>query len=198
MEADRELEPIFRGAEKDLQVVAKKHGFDLHLIDDSKGTWYFYPTITTEQLNEKEEPKPMTEYQTRPIDFTGCHPVVAEHLKRGVSVKCKVWDDSNEEPDEMWVESFDTGDFPYFTKTEDRKEYCWYRCAEPLPKTTYYWKKASEIFKWCEDNGCVVDIEGRWHKDGKTVFYACWLHFCGKEATDDQREGKPTEWFEEK
>ena len=34
----------------------------------------------------------MKKYNTRPIDFTDCHPVIAEHLKRGEDIKCRVWD----------------------------------------------------------------------------------------------------------
>ena len=34
----------------------------------------------------------MKKYNTRPIDFTGCHPVIAEHLKRGEAIECRVWD----------------------------------------------------------------------------------------------------------
>ena len=34
----------------------------------------------------------MKKYNTRPIDFTGCHPVIAKHLKRGEDIKCIVWD----------------------------------------------------------------------------------------------------------
>lgn len=34
----------------------------------------------------------MKKYHTRPIDFTGCHPVIAEALKRGEDIKCRVWD----------------------------------------------------------------------------------------------------------
>ena len=34
-------------------------------------------------------------YNTKPIDFTGCHPVIAEHLKRGEAIECKVWDHKN-------------------------------------------------------------------------------------------------------
>ena len=35
----------------------------------------------------------MKKYNTKPIDFTGCHPVIAEALKRGEEIKCWVWDD---------------------------------------------------------------------------------------------------------
>ena len=34
----------------------------------------------------------MKKYNTRPIDFTGCHPVIAEALKRSEDIKCRVWD----------------------------------------------------------------------------------------------------------
>ena len=34
----------------------------------------------------------MKKYTTKPIDFTGCHPVIAEHLKRGEAIECWVWD----------------------------------------------------------------------------------------------------------
>ena len=32
----------------------------------------------------------MKKHTTKPIDFTGCHPVIAEALKRGEAIKCKV------------------------------------------------------------------------------------------------------------
>ena len=38
-------------------------------------------------------------YNTRPIDYTGCHPVIAEHLKRGEAIECRVWD-TGREPNE--------------------------------------------------------------------------------------------------
>ena len=37
----------------------------------------------------------MKKYNTRPIDFTGCHPVIAEHLKRGEEIECWVWDEDS-------------------------------------------------------------------------------------------------------
>ena len=48
-------------------------------------------------LNDDEielyEEKKMTKYTTEPIDYTGCHPVIAEHLKRGEAILCRVTDD---------------------------------------------------------------------------------------------------------
>ena len=40
---DPELGELFAAAESELQAVAAKYGFDLRLVDDSKGTWFFYP-----------------------------------------------------------------------------------------------------------------------------------------------------------
>ena len=37
----------------------------------------------------------MKKYNTRPIDFTGCHPVIAEHLKRREAIECRGWDDDD-------------------------------------------------------------------------------------------------------
>jgi hypothetical protein len=34
----------------------------------------------------------MKKYNTRPIDYTDCHPIIAEHLKPGEAIECKVWD----------------------------------------------------------------------------------------------------------
>lgn len=40
---DPELGNLFKSAEEELKAVADKYGFDLRLVDDNKGTWYFYP-----------------------------------------------------------------------------------------------------------------------------------------------------------
>ena len=37
----------------------------------------------------------MKKYNTRPIDYTGCHPVITEHLNRGEAIECRVWDDDD-------------------------------------------------------------------------------------------------------
>jgi hypothetical protein len=44
-EADPGLGQQFRAAEEDLCAVAAKHGFSLKLVDDGKGTWFFYPEV---------------------------------------------------------------------------------------------------------------------------------------------------------
>ena len=37
----------------------------------------------------------MKKYTTKPIDFTGCHPVIAAYLKLGKAIECEVWDDED-------------------------------------------------------------------------------------------------------
>jgi len=49
----------------------------------------------------------MKKYKTKPIDYTGCDPVIAEHLQRGEMIACHCFDASTgyRVPDQ--VKSFD-------------------------------------------------------------------------------------------
>ena len=75
----------------------------------------------------------MKKYNTKPIDFTGCHPVIAEHLKRGEEIRCWAWDQNcAEKPNschEVWIVRYWKGaDYPYRTATGT-----FFRHAEPIP-----------------------------------------------------------------
>ena len=75
----------------------------------------------------------MKKYTTKPIDFTGCHPVIAEHLKQGEEIRCWAWDtDRAEKPrgcHEVWIVRFwQSADYPYRTATDS-----FYLHAEPIP-----------------------------------------------------------------
>ena len=75
----------------------------------------------------------MKKYTTKPIDFTGCHPVIAEHLKRGEEIRCWAWDpDCAEKPNschEVWIVGYwQTAYNPYRTATDS-----FFRHAEPIP-----------------------------------------------------------------
>ena len=48
----------------------------------------------------------MKKYTTKPIDFTGCHPVIAEALKRGEAIKCRVWSDGHPREEVRYVVSY--------------------------------------------------------------------------------------------
>ena len=76
----------------------------------------------------------MKKYNTRPIDFTGCHPVIAEALKRCEEIRCWVWDQgSHDKPthcsNEAWVVRYwAAADYPYRTAADS-----FFRHAEPIP-----------------------------------------------------------------
>ncbi len=73
----------------------------------------------------------MKKYNTRPIDFTGCHPVIAEHLKRGEIVKCKVWDSGRNRGHEVeaWICRYNSNsNLPYISGSGTP-----WRNAEPIP-----------------------------------------------------------------
>ena len=76
----------------------------------------------------------MKKYNTRPIDFTGCNPVIAEALKRSEEIKCWAWDqDCAEKPNschEVWIVRYwQSADYPYRTSTDS-----FFRYAEPIPR----------------------------------------------------------------
>lgn len=73
----------------------------------------------------------MKKYTTKPIDFTGCHPVIAEHLKRGEAIRCKVWDDYRNH-EVVWVYLYEMGGkYPYRNITGTG-----WKDAEPIPIKT--------------------------------------------------------------
>ena len=78
----------------------------------------------------------MNKYHTRPIDFTGCHPVIAEHLKQGEEIRCWAWDkDCIEKPincHEVWIVRYwQAANYPYRTATDS-----FFRHAEPIALKT--------------------------------------------------------------
>ena len=75
----------------------------------------------------------MKKYNTRPIDFTGCHPVIAEHLKRGEAIECWVSDSferpcGGNSPRELVVRYLAGQKFPYSIDGDV------YKFAEPIPR----------------------------------------------------------------
>ena len=70
----------------------------------------------------------MKKYTTKPIDFTGCHPVIAEHLKRGEAIECFVWDEEGEPKVKGWVYGY-VPDTAYKYKIKEGG----YACAVPIP-----------------------------------------------------------------
>ena len=74
----------------------------------------------------------MKKYNTRPIDFTGCHPVIAEHLKRGEAIECFVGDLENlDKAHRCFVIGFACSE-KYKYKTAGHE--CRYVYAEPIAR----------------------------------------------------------------
>ena len=71
----------------------------------------------------------MKKYTTKPVDFTGCHPVIAEALKQGEAIECKVWVNKGDVKREVWVCRYKgRSDFPYLSETD-----IFWKHAEPIP-----------------------------------------------------------------
>ena len=84
-----------------------------------------------EMINNKED---NMKYTTRTIDYTGCHPVIAEHLKRGEEIKCWAWDqdciEKTSNCHEVWIVRYwQAADYPYRTDCDS-----FFRHAEPIPR----------------------------------------------------------------
>jgi hypothetical protein len=132
----------------------------------------------------------MQKYKTKPIDYTGCNSIIAEHLKRGEQVECEV---SGIKTTEQYVSSYhlSSKDIPVYG-TEKSESY--YTKAEPIAYTQYV-KKASTIVEWLEDNGYTVDKQGNWNSEDNIDFaYNMFVH-CGRADYDDDFEWLD-EWLE--
>ena len=73
----------------------------------------------------------MKKYNTIPIDYTGCHPVIAEHLKRGEAIECKVWSDLSGESPPGYVIGFSASNLHKYRC--DNEGVSVHRHAEPIP-----------------------------------------------------------------
>jgi hypothetical protein len=69
-------------------------------------------------------------YKTKPIDYTGCNPIIAEHLKRGEAIWCEVQQVATKSY-QVWVYSYDVTAKDYFD-TENQN----WKVAKPIPHKT--------------------------------------------------------------
>lgn len=114
-------------------------------------------------------------YTTKPIDYTGCDPIIAEHLKQGLAILCR---DSYDY--EAFVVGYCKGNYhPYIAEDET-----YYETATPIKTKTKikkkFVKKFSEIVKWFEernavfyDDGCIGGVDPGWDPG--------MIHSCNKE-----------------
>jgi len=97
----------------------------------------------------------MKKYNTKLIDYTGCHPVIAEHLKRGEAIKCKVWDDYRDH-EVVWVYLYEMGaKYPYRNITGTG-----WKDAEPIPLKVKRIMPPERAIPTLIENGCRFDNRG--------------------------------------
>ena len=115
----------------------------------------------------------MKKYNTKPVDYTGCHPVIAEALKRGDEIECKVWDHKGGVKVEAWIYRYKGGsERPYRSGTDTPWKY-----AEPTPlKVKRIMPPERAIPKLIED-GYEFDVDGDLVGPGPMVITHMFEHF---------------------
>lgn len=119
----------------------------------------------------------LDDYETEPIDYTGCHPVIAKALKHGFGIKCSV--DSSY--DHMIIVGY-VADAAYPYKTSGTGNY---GKAEPIKKkkTEVRVKGPVEVMQWLVGNDYEFHADGRIFK-GKSFFNPELWSLCGKPAPE--------------
>ena len=143
----------------------------------------------------------LANYETGDIDFTGCHPVIAAALKKGLSIKCKVWDN---ECDVICIENVIA-----FRKGFAYEYICsfgnCFKHAEPIKKKVIYVKSLEFMQGWIKAKGC------KFHDNGDCIrsclnwdihdtercptLIKSMLDYCGKEKPN--RYTWHPDWLEE-
>ena len=117
-------------------------------------------------INNKED---NMKYTTRTIDYTGCHPVIAEHLKRSEEIRCWAWDQNcHEKPNsccEVWIVRYwKTADYPYRTAGDT----C-FRHAEPIPRKVRRIMPPERAIPVLIAEGYKFSVDGRLVGPGQTL-----------------------------
>ena len=127
----------------------------------------------------------MKKYNTRPIDFTGCHPVIAEHLKRGEEIECRAWDNKGAAKKEIWVCRYkSSAGLPYRSETDTPWKY-----AEPIPLKVKRIMPPERAIPMLIAGGWRFDDSGDMIGPGKSVV-TNMLKLMGKPLSDP----KVSEW----
>jgi len=116
-------------------------------------------------------------YKTKPIDYTGCNEIIADHLRRGLAIECRCWDNIKSEFAIDNIKAYDRGGNWYVGAEGD------YTQAEPIQYSeTKTMKQPVELMQALVDGGWKVDNFGVWHHETKQSFSATWWRYCGKES----------------
>ena len=120
----------------------------------------------------------MKKYNTRPIDFTGCHPVIAEHLKRGEAIECEVWDDEDSGHDKR--RRYITG---YIPGAYLMPNGLFWSNAEPIPRKVRRIMPPDRAIPTLIARGWVFSTDGRLVGPEQTIIQAMF-HCMGKPVDD--------------
>ena len=137
----------------------------------------------------------MKQYKTVDVDYTNCHPVIAEALKQGKHIWCKYSNIS--EP--VLITGFTTVNskiYPYYGLDKYGEMQPYHKDMQPL-ETKKKFKSAPEIIQWCIDNGWVpaeneIVIFRRHRQDYSYLPELAGLHinlikfYAGKEYKPDE------------
>ena len=125
----------------------------------------------------------MKKYNTRPIDFTGCHQVIAEHLKRGEEIECWVWDGDrvNTQMTDFITSYISTRDFRYRTAGS------FYKNAEPIPLKTRRIMPPERAIPTLMAEGWEFDVHGNLTCPGEKIPAFAFKHF-GRPLGDIQND----------
>ena len=126
-------------------------------------------------INNKED---NMKYTTKPIDFTGCHPVIAEHLKRGEAIECFVWDEEGESKVKAWVYGY-VPDTAYKYKIKEGG----YACAEPIPHKVRRIMPPERAIPVLIAEGWTFSADGRLVGPRQTIVQAMF-HCMGRPVDD--------------
>lgn len=123
----------------------------------------------------------MKKYNTKPIDFTGCHPVIAEHLKRGEAIECHL-SDIDKEPSSSptgFIEHWNARDRFY---TESRRGTKWLY-ARPVTRKVRRIMPPERAIPVLIANGWRFDPSG--HMDGpRQVILSTMFCHMGRRLDD--------------
>lgn len=117
-------------------------------------------------------------YDTKDTDYTGCDPVIAEHLKQDKAILCEVWDNPDDVSREKYVYAYDVkSPFPYRIKSMG------YKYATPIvkKKTVTMVKSAPEIMEELIRHDYEVNENGNWKSKsgfGSNFTPEMW-QYCG-------------------
>ena len=123
----------------------------------------------------------MKKYNTRPIDFTGCHPVIAEALKRGEAIECRVWSDLSGESQTGYVIGFSASNLHRYRCNNEGVSV--HRHAEPIPIKAKRIMPPERAIPTLIAGGWVFSTDGRLVGPEQTIIQSMF-HCMGKPVDD--------------